>query len=106
MRERPEVHHSRLDGDPVAMGQAVFLACAISLLTTFLLFPPGSRHQTLDEITRRFGYPGPTHHEREIRVRLSDQSPIDLAPNRLMGELRRTEKVNEVGMPVASARRP
>src|SRR2546422_169491 len=99
MRERSQFHHSRLDGDPVAMGVAVLLACVISILTTFLLFPPSSRRQTLEEATLRFGFPGPTRYEREIHVGLSDQSPTDLSPNRLMGGLRRSEDPSQIGVP-------
>jgi protein TonB len=104
MRERREVHHSRLDHDPVPMGKAVLLSSLISLLITFGLFPPASRHDSAEEITRRFGYPGPTHFEREIRVRVFDQSPSDLAPNRLMGGLRQDAGASDVGAPVPQAR--
>lgn len=103
MRERSEVHHSRRDADPVAMGKAVFLSCLSSLLLTYVLFPPASRQESAEELTRRFGYPGPTHYEREIRVRLPDQS-ASTAPNRLLGGLRRDAGANEVGTPVPLSR--
>ena len=104
MRERSDVHHSRREADPVAMGKAVFISCLLSVLVTYAVFPPTSRQESAEELTRRFGYPGPTHYEREIRVRLADQSPNQAAPNRLMGGLRQNAGASDVGTPVAQSR--
>lgn len=104
MQERSDVvHHSRREADPVAMGKAVFISCLVSVLVTYAVFPPASRQETAEELTRRFGYPGPTHYEHEIRVRLADQSPSQ-APNRLMGGLRQNAGSSDAGTPVAQSR--
>jgi protein TonB len=65
------------------------MACTLCLGLTLLLFPPALRHEPLDQIALRFGYPGPTHYEREIRVRLTGETEISPAANRLLGNVRR-----------------
>jgi TonB family protein len=70
-------------------GYSLLMACAISVALTLLLFPPALRHQRLDEIALRFGYPGPTRYEREIRVRLTGEGVAIPAQNRLLGNLLR-----------------
>ncbi len=50
---------------------------------------PGPLNQRLDEIALRFGYPGPTRYEREIRVRLTGEGVAIPAQNRLLGNLLR-----------------
>src|SRR5262245_40449107 len=101
MSKRTAEYHSRLDGDPATMGLAVLLSCLLSCLITYLVFPPHTRKQNLEELMLRFGYPGPTRYEREIRVRLTDQAPTDPGRNRLVGGLERTEEHKVAGQPVA-----
>jgi protein TonB len=99
MAKRSETYRSRLDHDPTAMGFSVLLSCLLSCLVTFLLFPPTHRDEKVEESLKRFGYEGATRYEREIEVRLSDQAPLVLGQNRLVGALPRTsEKV--AGTPV------
>ena len=100
MAKRSVEYHSRLDGDPATMGLAVLSSCLLSCLLTFLLFPPATRKQNLEELMLRFGYPGATRYEREIRVRLSDQTPSELGRNRMMGGTQRTEEPKVAGNPV------
>ncbi len=75
-------------------GYSLLLACAITVAITLIIFPPSVQHQTLDELTMRFGYPGPTRYEREIRVRLTGGA-IETPParNRMLGNLVRVPPV-------------
>jgi protein TonB len=98
MAKRSEEYRSRLDHDPATMGLAVFLSCLVSCLVTVLLFPPSRRVENLEETMQRFGYPGETRYQREIEVRLSDQAPLLLGQNRLMGGLKRRDAA--AGTPV------
>jgi TonB family protein len=107
MAKRTEKHHSRLDGDPATMGFSVLLSCLLSLVAAFLLFPPARRSETVEESMKRFGYEGPTRYEREIEVHLSDQVPLLLGQNRLLGALPRAEAVAGAPVPEKTrARRP
>jgi protein TonB len=74
------------------MGFSVFLSCLLSCLVTFLLFPPARRSENIEETMKRFGYPGATRYEREIEVRLSDQAPLALGENRLIGGLKSSDQ--------------
>ena len=98
MANPSEKYHSRLDHDPATMGFAVLISCLVSFLVTFLLFPPARRAEDVEETMKRFGYEGPTRYEREIEVRLSDQSSS--AQNRLMGGLQKTEDARSAGAPL------
>src|SRR5215831_10818744 len=90
MAKRTEKYRSRLDHDPTTMGFAVLLSCLVSCLVTFLLFPPARRDENLEESLKRFGYQGETRYQREIEVRLSDQTPLILGQNRLMGGVKQS----------------
>jgi TonB family protein len=98
MAKRSEKYHSRLDHDPTTMGFAVLISCLVSCLVTFLLFPPSRRAEDVEETMKRFGYEGPTRYEREIEVRLSDESAA--GANRLMGGLQRTDDARQAGEPL------
>jgi len=88
MATRSEGHKSRLDQDPTTMGFSVFLSCLLSCLVTLFLFPPSRRSENIEESMKRFGYSGATRYEREIEVRLSDQAPLALGENRLIGGIK------------------
>src|SRR5215470_10300449 len=98
MAKRSEEYRSRLDHDPTTMGFAVLLSCLASCLVTFLLFPPNHRAEDVEEAMKRFGYEGPTRYEREIEVRLSDQTSA--AQNRMMGGLQKTADARSAGTPL------
>jgi len=102
MAKRTERYQSRLDHDPVITGFSVFLSCLQSCLLTFLFFPPSRRSETVEEGMKRFGYEGPTRYEREIEVRLSDQAPLILGQNRLVGAIPRSAD-EKAGTPVPEA---
>lgn len=104
MATRSERYTSRLDHDPTTMGLAVFLTCLVSCLATFLAFPPSHRDENVEESMKRFGYAGPTRYEREIEVRLSDQAPLVLGENRLIGGLKSTNQAT-AGAPVPESGR-
>src|SRR5262249_23721597 len=101
MATRSEKYRSRLDHDPTTMGLSVLIASAVSLLVTFILFPPNQRNEDLEESMKRFGYEGPTRYEREIEVRLSDQAPLLMGQNRLLGGIRRSPDSKSEGTPLA-----
>lgn len=102
MATRSEKYRSRLDHDPTTMGFSVLLSCLLSCLLTLLLFPPSRHHEDLEESMKRFGYQGPTRYEREIEVRLSDQAPLLLGQNRLLGGIRKSPDSNTEGVPLAA----
>lgn len=101
MARRPAGHHSRLDADPVTHGVALLLACAFSVVSTLILFPPHTRDESIEQAAVRFGYPGPDVFLREINVRLTNEGIGSVAANRLIGNVRRLKDkpVGDQGTP-------